>query len=349
MAFADSASSAGIELLQRSLDRGRLGHAYLFAGNQLEELETVARNLAKTLNCREPRHGAAGVPVDCCDRCVNCRRADDGNFPDVFVVRPESKSRQLRIQQFARRPDSPPMVMNEFIHLKPYEGGYKVGLVVAADRMNDAAANAFLKTLEEPPAKSVLILLTTEPQRILETIQSRCLRLTFGAGERRLDAAQLAWVETFSRTAAAQKEGLLPRYQLLGKLLAALAACRESIEARLGAASPLEQHTEADPRLREQWELELRAAVESEYRRERGELLAALQCWLRDVWLRTFGADESLRGVPEFAPEADVIGGRISTRQALENLTIIEDTTRLLHTNVQESLALEVGLLKLSL
>src|SRR5437899_13106849 len=90
------------------------------------------------------------------------------------------------------------------IQLKPTQSKFKFAIIVAADRLNPQAANAFLKTLEEPPANSILILLTTDPQRILETIQSRCLRLNFaGEGPRRPDPAQMAWLASFSELAAA--------------------------------------------------------------------------------------------------------------------------------------------------
>ena len=83
-----------------------------------------------------------------------------------------------------------------------------------------AAANAFLKTLEEPPPRSVLILLTTEPQRLLETILSRCLRLNFaGEGPQQLAPAQMEWLATFSEMAAAEQKSLLGRYRLMDVLL----------------------------------------------------------------------------------------------------------------------------------
>src|SRR5437762_9217256 len=100
MAFKDfSAQAQGVQLLQRSLERGRLAHAYLFSGHQLDELEAIARTLAKTLNCLQARRGANGVAVDCCDQCLNCRKIDGGNHADVHWVRPESKTRVITIEQ----------------------------------------------------------------------------------------------------------------------------------------------------------------------------------------------------------------------------------------------------------
>jgi DNA polymerase-3 subunit delta' len=333
-----SKQTQGVELLQRSLARGRLGHAYLFAGDQLEELETLARTLAKTLNCQQPVK-TGGVATDCCDACPNCRKIDHDTHADIHWARPESKSRIITVEQMRE-------LMRE-IQLKPTEAGYKVAIIAAADRLNVQAANAFLKTLEEPPAKSVLILLTIEPQRILETILSRCLRLNFFSdGVRPPDPAQMEWLARFDALAANGQKSLLNRYRLLDTLLQKLGETRSRVEEALTARSPLQQYDEVEKDLREKWEDELTAAIEAEYRRQRAEALLLVQWWLRDVWLHTLAAGGSLLKFPEISG-AQAVARRISPRQALENVQTLEQTQRLLHTNVQEALALEVSLLKL--
>jgi DNA polymerase III subunit delta' len=390
MAFKDFAVEAqGVELLQRSLERGRLGHAYLFTGHQLDRLEGLARTLAKTLNCLHPvKRGKTAV--DCCDRCLNCQKIEHANHADVFWVRPESKSRQIKIGQIVRREDSPPRVLLDAVNLKPTESQYKFGIIVAADRMNEAASNAFLKTLEEPPPRSVLILLTTEPQRMLDTILSRCLRLNFAAeGPQQLAPAQMEWVATFSEMAAANQKSLMGRYRLMDVLLRKLNEVKASIDETLTASSPLERYPDADEAMRKKWDEELKAAVEAEYRRQRGDFLLALQWWLRDVWVQTLGESQSLKaegrspkaeiesaegqgkvggaGLSATSPQLSTINAleallafpqlagtkrvaqRITPQSAMENLRIIEQLQRWLHTNVQEALALEVGLLKLQL
>jgi DNA polymerase-3 subunit delta' len=340
MAFKEfTGLTQGVTLLQRSLERRRLAHAYLFTGHHLGELEALARTLAKTLNCLDPVR-VAGVAVDCCDQCLNCRKVDHENHADVHWVRPESKTRVVTIDQMRE--------LSREIQLKPAEAEFKVAVVVAADRLNPQAANSFLKTLEEPPAKSVLILLTTEPQRILETILSRCLRLNFTGEAATPDPAQLEWLNEFARLAAAGEKSLLSRYRLLDALVQKLAELRAGIEKTLEARSPLEQYEDVEKDLRDRWEKELAAAVEAEYRLQRGELLAAVQLWLRDVWLRTFTDDGELLRLPQLSGTATV-AQRLSPEQAMQNLRVLEDTQRLLYTNVQEALALEVGLLKLQL
>ncbi len=341
MRFTDfSEQSQGVQLLQRSLARGRLGHAYLFTGHQLDGLEALARTLAKTLNCQHPVK-TNGIPTDCCDECRNCRKISDDAHADVHWARPESKTRVITIDQTRD--------LTQQIQLKPTEAGYKIAIISGADRLNPQAANAFLKTLEEPPPKSILILLSTEPSRILETILSRCLRLNFSTETARTLAAEQAyWLQQFSSAAATEQKSLFGRYRLLDALLQHLNAIRAKVDETLSARSPLEKYDDAEKNLRDKWEDELTAGIEAEYRRQRAEVLLLLQWWLRDVWLHTLAAGEELLHLPQIAG-ADEVAKRISPHQARENLAVLEQTQRLLHSNVQEALALEVGLLKLQL
>mgnify|MGYP000920390543 CR=1 FL=1 len=332
-----------VQLLQRSLERGRLAHAYLFTGSQSSELEGVARTLAMTLNCLDPVRGAGSGPaIDCCGACLNCRKIDELNHADVHWVRPEMKSRTIGVDQIRG--------LMQTVNLKPTDAEFKVSVVVAAERMNPQAANAFLKTLEEPPPRSILILLSSDPQQLLDTLISRCLRLNFsGGGQLQIAPEELAWMQGFAELAARRDDGLLGRYKLLGNLLDRLAGIKESVQEKLTERSPLQRHDDVDDKLRKQWEAELTAAIEAEYRRERAELLARVQWWLRDIWIRTLNAAEEMFSLPALSGSVQAVAARLSSEEAMENLTIIERTQRLLGTNVQEALALEVGMLKLKL
>ncbi|HEX3718867.1 MAG TPA: hypothetical protein VH595_12940 [Verrucomicrobiae bacterium] len=330
------------QLLQRSLERNRLAHAYLFTGSSIGELEGVARTLAKTLNCQNPpRRGSNGLALDSCDKCDSCRRIDTANHPDVLWIRPESKSRIVTIDQMRE--------LMQTMNLKPTVAEFKVGVIVGADRLNIAAANAFLKTLEEPPPKSILILLTTEPQRILETILSRCLRLSFAGEGVHFESGQLEWLSAFGSAAADGKGGLLGRYRLLGLIMSKLGEQKEQIEKALTARSPLETHDDLEAKMRDKLEDELTAAIEAEYRRQRTDLIGVLQWWLRDAWLQTLTSGADLLTFPNLAATTRAVATRLTPPDALSNLEIIDRLQRQLHTNVQEALALEVGLLKLKL
>lgn len=350
MAFKDfPEQQTSVQLLQRSLRRGRLAHGYLFAGTELGKLEELASTLAQTLNCLDPVL-EGGVAVDCCDRCLACQRIRHGNHPDVHWVRPESKSRIITVAQMRE-------LMRQ-IQLRPSEARYKVAVIVAADRLRAEAGNAFLKTLEEPPAQSVLALLTTEPPRVLETIRSRCLRLNFATyGRRELPAPELEWLRAFSDMAGSEQKSLLGRYRLMDVLLRRLSELKTAVDEALTARSPLQTYKEAEKETLEQWEEELKAAIEAEYRRQRADLLDLVQAWLRDVWVLALGLGGGrdpkhepvhFLSFPQLAGTREV-ARRISATEATENLQVLDQLQRWLGTNVQEALALEVGLLKLRL
>ncbi len=342
MAMTREAESSPAEnLLGRSLERNRVAHAYLFTGESMPELEKLARDLIMALNCTSSQKRPAGA-LGGCGHCLSCRKIEQSNHSDILWVRPESKSRIITIEQ-----------VREVIHavnLKPTEAAWKAAVLVGADRMRPDASNAFLKTLEEPPSRSLLLLLSTEPQRLLETTRSRCLRLAVGTGAAPMvSGADFEWLTQFSTTVAVPQRSLLSRYLLLDMLLARLGEIRARVEREVSAKSPLEMHDDIEPSLRDKWEDELNAAIEAEYRKRRSDLLSALHWWLRDVWLARVYDGPDLNRIPELSREAGALAGRLSPFQAIDNLNSMERTQRMLETNVQEALALEVGLLKLNL
>ncbi len=141
--------------------RGRLAHAYLFVGPEGVGKRLFATEFAKALLCDRPP-----APLTACDACPSCAQVAAGTHPDFFTVgKPEYKH------------DLPIDAVREFcgkLGLKPARGPRKVGLVEDADDFNDESANCFLKTLEEPPPGSVLVLLATSTERQLPTVLSRC-------------------------------------------------------------------------------------------------------------------------------------------------------------------------------
>lgn len=147
--------------------RKRLGHAYLFVGPEGVGKRLFARELARTLLCAH----AGPENFQACDRCSECLLIDAGTHPDFFAVqRPEDAS-ELPIE-----------VMRELCRgflLTSARGRGKVAVLDDADDLNEASANCFLKTLEEPPPRSVFILVGTAAERQLPTIRSRCQTIRF--------------------------------------------------------------------------------------------------------------------------------------------------------------------------
>lgn len=336
MSAAPRPAAQAADLLARSVERGRLGHAYLFVGDDAGVLEDAALRLAQTLTCT--RTEPSERP---CGNCSACQRTASLGHPDVTWVRPGKKSRILSIDQIRD--------LTQRVSLRPTEARHKVAILTATERLRVDAANAFLKTLEEPPRDSIFVLLTLDVDRVLETILSRCLRLNFSSGTVRIAPEVTAWMSEFTAAVTAASASLMDRYRLIESLLKALDRSREQVEEALAAVSPLKRYGDADAAQRDRWEDELEAAIEAEYRRRRSDFLAGIHAWLRDIWVVS-ASGTSGAFLPQFADASRQIARKIGTTAARNNLDAWERTHRLLEgTNAQESLVLEVGILRLSL
>lgn len=155
---------------------GRLPHALLLHEAPGAGGEWLAAWLAQLVLCERP----AEAP---CGRCTSCRRVSALQHPDLTWVRPLEDSKQLRIEQVRELAGE--------LALTSHGGGYKVGVLSPADALNSYAANALLKTLEEPPARTLLVLVASQPSRLPATILSRCQRLKVRAPTR---SEALAWL-----------------------------------------------------------------------------------------------------------------------------------------------------------
>jgi DNA polymerase-3 subunit delta' len=151
-----------LALLQKALVSTRLGHAYLFYGPSGVGKRLTALQFAKTLVC----HSAA---AEACDRCASCHKMATGNHPDVVVVNPEGTS--IRIEHIR--------ALQRQLSYKPYESQRTVVIIDGCESLTPPAANALLKTLEEPPASALLLLLTSKKDALPLTIISRCQQIPF--------------------------------------------------------------------------------------------------------------------------------------------------------------------------
>lgn len=164
-----------IEIIKGYFRHGRLGGSYLFSGPEGIGKSLVAGELAKLINCYDNKSG------DSCGRCGSCVKIDKGFHPDVHWVSVnayganavEDAGDSIKIEQVRQ--------LKKDIYLRPYEAKIKTFIMDDADKLTLEAANALLKILEEPPRDSLIILVTSKPQLLPETIVSRCQRLKFAA------------------------------------------------------------------------------------------------------------------------------------------------------------------------
>ena len=156
-----------VDELRKGLVQGRFAHAFLFVGPDGVGKKTFARTLAQALLCERSRESA----LDPCGACPSCLQVMAGTHPDVLEVEKPEDKHELPIKAIRD------LCLD--LGLKPMHGTRRVAIVDDADDLNDEAANAFLKTLEEPPPGSVLILIGTSPEVQLDTIVSRCRVVRF--------------------------------------------------------------------------------------------------------------------------------------------------------------------------
>lgn len=212
-------------------------HAWLFTGPEGVGKETAARAFARSLLCRAPRDGEA------CGECPSCGKVERGVHPDLLQVLPEAlavergllareelgrtPSRELKIEQVRN--------LEGMLALSPVEGERRVVLLLGADSMNVPAQNAFLKTLEEPPAGTHLVLLAEAGDALLATIRSRCVRVPFGPLPLDFVAERVA-----QERGIAEDEARLLAALAGGSLGRALALTPEALEDRAEILSEIE-------------------------------------------------------------------------------------------------------------
>jgi len=300
MALSDvQGQPRAVHALQATLAHGTVPHAWLFTGPSGVGKELAAVGMAQALVCPE-------APMVGCGRCAACTRVARFHHPDVLWLMPEDEavrrklaarsdfdhvpSREIRVDQVRR--------LQERLALRPLEAPRKVVLLLPAEGMNPQAQNAFLKTLEEPPPDTVLLLVSAAPDRLLPTLRSRCIRVAFGPlphdfvrdeVQRRLEvSAEVA------EAVASLADGSLER---------ALALDAERLVDRRGRIERFEGVTGADLRT------VLRFAEDAGSSREEAEAtLALLTVWVRDVAVAKVGGERL------FHPELRELASRVADR-----------------------------------
>ncbi|CAN5800130.1 hypothetical protein BH20VER1_BH20VER1_14990 [soil metagenome] len=318
MAFSPDAA---FSYLRRAHEQQRLAHAYLISGAPGTGKRQLASRLANLVNSTTGEDVfAAGAT-------------------NVFVAEPESKSRRIVIEQIRN--------LEQTLQMRASPGRRKVAIVSDADRLQAQAANAFLKTLEEPPNDSLLLLLSTLPEALPDTILSRCIPIPLAnATDQTPSAEEAELIELLRQMATPSATGVQSAYRLAQGFQRLLGSIREGIQAENATALKAEEtryKNTTDGAWLDDREDHYKALNESRYVQRRARLIEVLFRWWTDVLRAKTGV--AARELPTAHEETLALASGLSTPDILRRLQRIEELRDHLGRNIQEALALEVAFL----
>lgn len=324
------------DLIAAAHGRGRLAHAFLVSGAHGAGKEHLAARVIQLVNGAGEAAGndLFGEPVK-----VETPPLDELESGWVRVIRPRMKSRRIGVDEMR--------ALEQTLHLAAPAGQFKVGIIVEADRMNDQAANAFLKTLEEPPRNTLLLLLTANPQRLLPTILSRCVKLPLLGGRPLLENGGAELVAALNQAARRGFGSAVAALHLKAAFTGFLARNREAADAAAKAAEKEEIAAYKDATdgtwLKERESFH-KASAEAEYLDARARLFDLLMAWMADL-LRMKAGFGGL-DFPDTSPALRHVAEAESETRLLQRMDALDSLRRTLETNASEQLAIEVGFLK---
>jgi DNA polymerase-3 subunit delta' len=310
---------SALDLLLAAHRANRLGHAHLLSGVAGSGKAWLARHLAAEV--------------------LGCSTEALLAHPDAHFVQPESKSRRILADQIRE--------LDITLHRKPLLTPAKVAILTDADRLQPAAANAFLKTLEEPPEGSLLILTTSLKEAVLETILSRCMETSLHGGQTVLtDEAGILMHELARSLLVPGGATVASAFRLTRAVQAQLAEIRERIAAEYAAVFKQESARYRNATNAGDWlddrEAQLKAIAESAALREREQLLAAVMVALGGALRVAVGGD-----APH--PVCTDLAAAFTPAQLFDKVEAFETMRRRLALTVNEPLCLEVGFLEIAL
>ena len=316
-----------VELIEKAQTNGRLAHAYLITGPPGSGKERFCIHMVGMVNPEV----AAAPPTT-----VEGLRSSA-----IAVIGPESKSRRITVKAVRD--------IEHTLQMAAPAGVTKFAIIRDADRMNPESENAFLKTLEEPPASSRLILLTSRPEMLLDTILSRCIRVSLAGkgGAAELPEVAKGFLVELQRHSQGGGKGVSGALGLMSKFASILKAektliAKRNEEAQKAEVAHYRNKTEGDYlKRREEY---FKAMTEAEYLEQRNRLVEFLVMWFGDAMRQQAGSDHL--DLPDFAEATGKLARDLSLDELGEKVDAVETLQANLNTNVFEALALEVGFIR---
>ncbi len=309
--------------LKRGYDEGCLSQAYLLVGPPRGVAMDLAVRVLSLLFCEEDEKP--------CLTCQGCRGVVAHTTPDILWVEPQKKSRIISKDQLAG--------IRERMSQTSFSGGWKVTVLVAADRLGPQAANAFLKTLEEPPPRSLFLLLTDAPQALLPTVISRCQRITLTAPEEEALAHENL-DEVIEILSAGPMRGATARFSRADRMVKLMKGIKKTI------AGEIARELEADGiELDDETE---DARVTALFRERRLRIMQSLLLWYRDILIHVCDGDPSTLHFQEHAVPLRQSAANVTYGRAMENIRIIEHMNKQFDMNLQDGIVFTNGFSRLS-
>ncbi len=311
------------QMVKRAIDAGRPAQGYLIIGPVRGVAMDLAMRILQTLFCR-----AAEKPCGVCDIC---RRVVERTESDIHWIFPEKKSRIISAGQIREK------LIYEVTQTS-FSGGWKAGVLVGADRLNEASANAFLKTLEEPPPKTLFLLLSDTPQQMLPTIVSRCQRIDLD------DVRELGepWKSRVLETLSSP---------LLGKPLEGLAMANVLFSILTDMKSKAEQlvkdEAKNDTAVEDDDDI-FDAKVSARYREMRMDFLLTFLRWFRDLFVLKAGGGDDLVYNQAKREVLQERAARLTLAQTIYNLSAVEELARQMEKSLSEETVLAYALDRIS-
>ncbi len=313
MAFS---RTTALEYLRRAHQQNRLAHAYLITGPPGSGKQLLAADLASLVN---------GTPAT---------NVFSARARDIFVARPESKSRRIVIAQVRD--------LEHALQMRASNGRRKVAIIPDADRLQTEAANAFLKTLEEPPKDSLLL-----PEALPETILSRCIAISLESNGLRQRSDEEEKLAKLLQLASHQRSWTVQfAYSLAQEFQRLLRGVREEVKRETDEALKQEQaryKDATDGAWLEDREEYYKALTESLYLQRRAGLIETLFAWWTDVLRASNGVAQ--RNLPRRREETAELATRFSSAEILKRIRCLEELRDHLGRNIHEALAIEVAFL----
>lgn len=252
--------------LQAALADRQMSHAYLLEGTHGVGKKTLANAFVKTLLCQTPIEGPNGQQ-DCCGRCQSCRSFDHDNHPDVKRIRTLPDKNTISVKQIRDE-------LVKDISIRPYGGQYKIYLIEEAERLTVEAQNAMLKTLEEPPAYGLIIMMAESAAAFLPTILSRCVKISLQPLDSKVVKAELG-----RRGVESGKAGIAAAFAQ-GSIGQALKLCEDENFEEM--RTELFQFLSRVPQL-SQLEVMKGSQLWDQFKSEQEALFSLLLIWYRDI------------------------------------------------------------------